>query len=46
VTDTKALSNNRGIALGKYEAFLTRNNNDFESGTWSNGGVWEARLKN
>jgi hypothetical protein len=25
-----------------YEAFLTRNNNDFESGTWS-GGVWEAK---
>ena len=36
------LANNRGIGLGKYEAFLTRNNNDFESGTWS-GGTWEAK---
>jgi hypothetical protein len=37
------LSNNRGISLGKYEAYLTEDNNDFRLGTWSNGGKWEAK---
>ena len=40
------LANDRGLGLGKYEAFLTRDNNNFESGTWSNGGVWEAKCQN
>jgi len=36
------LANDRGIGLGSYEAFLTRDNNDFISGTWS-GGSWEGK---
>jgi hypothetical protein len=36
VTDTNRLG------LGRYEARLSRNGLDFESGTWTGGGTWEA----
>jgi len=36
------LTNAHGLVLGRYEAYLTKNG-DFESGTWSGGGVWEAK---
>ena len=31
------------IGVGTYEAILSRNGNDFESGTWTGGGTWTAR---
>jgi uncharacterized protein YraI len=37
------LADASGIALGKYEAYLNKNNNDFESGKWTSGGVWNAK---
>jgi hypothetical protein len=42
------LSNNsRGLALGIYEAYLSRNGRDLEDGTWGgffvNPGTWEAK---
>lgn len=43
------LANARGIGMGRYEAFLTRNGHDFESGTAGGGvipGTWEARWQN
>jgi energy-coupling factor transporter transmembrane protein EcfT len=41
IQGTSLSDNSRGIALGKYEALLTGDNN-FKSGTWTGGGVWEA----
>ena len=40
------LENNRGIGLARYEAYLTRDGNDLESGTWGGGatpGTWEGK---
>jgi hypothetical protein len=40
------LVNATSIGLGSYEAFLTEDNNNFESGTWTGDGVWEAIWRN
>jgi len=41
------LDNPRGnIGLGSYQAILNMNGNDFTSGRWSGGGVWEATRQN
>ena len=37
------LANARGIALDRYEAYLTSDGKNLESGTWSDGGKWEAK---
>ena len=36
------LANARGIGIDKYEAFLASDSKDFVSGSWSDGGRWEA----
>jgi energy-coupling factor transporter transmembrane protein EcfT len=46
IQGTSLSDNSRGIALSKYEAFLTEDNFDFKSGTWTGDGVWEAIWQN
>jgi len=38
------LENNSGSkGLSNYEAYITKNNNDFKSGKWDGGGKWKAK---